>query len=224
MHFLYPQLVVWVCTICYAVTHVHGSQCQPFQTYATPRNSDAIPSFPCSVYTSSGCCDSGTGFRAFNWAREDDGCGVVHDTCLQMSIDLACWRNCSPDLVLTTNNATGVPKPQVTPMWAQRIYDACKTTQWCGGSQALVSSCSYFEVKYKRKTAITIKEVTSTCTLIQDLTAGEFARSMLGIEVSATASTSDDPPFQSTSSATSRGISYALSLCVFFSCLVTMLV
>jgi hypothetical protein len=177
---LFILLLISMMTSC-----VVSQTCHPFQTFDTPRISPSQNY--CKMYQNSTCCDNGTAKRAYNWAYEDDGCGVVHNDCLKLSVDVACFINCSPNMTtIPVETFTGVvQRPLVNYDWLQQIYNACLPYAWCGTSQLLTSTCTFLQKASQSRgsDAITVIKSWDTCTLVSELTIKEFAENILYVAI-----------------------------------------
>jgi hypothetical protein len=167
------------------ITSVVSQTCHPFQTYDTPRISP-LQKY-CTMYQNYTCCDNGTAKRAYNWAYEDDGCGIVYNDCLRLSIDVACFLNCSPNMTsVKVETFTGiVHRPLVDQYWLEKIYTACLPYAWCGTSQLLTSTCVFLQKiqQYRSSDAVTTVNRKDTCTFVSDLTMEEFAENILYVAI-----------------------------------------
>lgn len=174
-----------------SVTGADIGVCQPFQLFETPAPLNRTKQ--CSGFASSACCGAGIAARAYNWAKEDDGCGVVSGACLTLLTDLSCHTNCAPNLAV--NTTAGIPgfRPAICRSWALSIYNACGAYQWCTSSQQQVSTCSFLQTKttrvrtgnnrYTGVTSSALVGASDTCTNVNDLELNEFARKILQVEV-----------------------------------------
>src|SRR5690349_2622043 len=109
--------------VLYALALIGGAAavCFPFQSFSSPKNVRiervqlleahnclCICQTPelvrCGVYSQSTCCSDSAAKRAYNWIREDDGCGIVYGPCRKLLTDLSCAQSCSPNNIVTGYN------------------------------------------------------------------------------------------------------------------------
>lgn len=138
----------------------------------------------CGNYKTASCCDPGTAKRAYNWAYEDDGCGVVGGQCLRMTIDVACYVNCAPSLPVNID-ADIYLKPLICDSYARSIYAACRSYAWCGTTQFDASTCQFLQKKDygRRVSGVEVVNAWDTCTAVADITYLDFARKILKVDV-----------------------------------------
>jgi hypothetical protein len=170
-----------------AIPMVAAQGCQPFQLYESPVVMYGAQK--CSAFANSACCGFGIATRAYNWAKEDDGCGVVSGDCLQLLTDIACHTNCAPNM--QTRVVENVRRPAVCMSWVRRIYDACLPYQWCTTTQEQASTCAFMKTKTSTRrdgryssttTTTSMQNAWDTCTMVDDITMTEFARKILEVE------------------------------------------
>jgi hypothetical protein len=182
--------IIIILTLLWIITEASdlNQTCHPFQTFDQPR---VLPLQKyCNLYQNNSCCDSGTAKRAYNWAYDDDGCGIVYGECLRLSVDIACYLNCSPNMTMKkVNTFTGdTYRPVIPEQWAQKIYNACISYSWCGTSQFLTSTCTAFQIKtqhtYKSSVDVLIKvDKWDTCSSVSDMNLEEFVDNILDVAI-----------------------------------------
>lgn len=174
--------------LCVSVSCVLSQgRCGPFQVYS--QSKPAGLSF-CTSYQTNSCCDSAASKRAYNWAAEDDGCGVVSGTCLRYLRDIGCMVNCAVDLPIGID-ADLLAKPIICDTYARQAYSACISYSWCGVSQMNAASCQYLRTYrgYKDQVSQKVTNRWDTCTWVGDLEYGDFARRILRVMVAPANST-----------------------------------
>ena len=183
------EIILLIVSLTSVLLPLNGQSCQPFQLYENPVVMQGAQK--CSAFANSACCGFGIATRAYNWAKEDDGCGVVSGDCLQLLTDLACHVNCAPNMQAQVVN--NILRPVVCTEWVRRIYEACLPYQWCTTTQEETSTCAFLQTKSTTSrqgrythttTSTTMQNAWDTCTWIDDITMSEFARKILEVEPS----------------------------------------
>lgn len=179
---------------------IGGQQCQPFQEFSVPRIMPANNAL-CSA-TSLSCCDPGVAKRTYNFALEDDGCGVVTGECLGYLTDIGCHTACAPNIQVAAGPGHYDVLPAICRDWATLIYNACRPFSWCLTSSPMTSTCKFLQTRRtsiptstKNPTTGTTSSgsttVTSTvevsaadtCSMVSNMNVDEFARIVLGVSI-----------------------------------------
>jgi len=169
--------------------------CQFFQSLAAPVASPNLRLCRSAKYLSSSCCDSASAKRAYNWVKEDDGCGFIYGNCERILTDLACHVNCAPDVIVTGvnyNNSRQVlpDKVVISEDFAERLWDYCKGYNWCGSQQFMTTDCRYLAIIVEGDSSghtsdaiAASNTIADTCTSVWDVTPKTFAENILGVVV-----------------------------------------